>query len=227
MNVLIIDNNMSPAYFGAANLRHWAHRAPRATVTVRRGPDNDLPKNLKAFDCTIISGSRTSALESAPWIDRMHELIREGVQSNHRMLGVCYGHQAIARALGGLPMVRKAATPEFGWTQIEVMQSNPLFEGLPQSFFSFSAHFEEVTSPPAGSVVFGKSPACAIQAFQIQNKPVFGIQFHPEKSLEDAQYIFDLFKKDGRAGLLSHAKAGKSLYNPRVPEAIFGNFFSL
>ena len=240
MNLLIVDNNLTPAYFGAPNLRRWLHalgtvsarpsKAATAPITlhVRRGPDQDLPPKLaKTFDGMVISGSRTSALESAPWIDHLHALIREAVAENIPTLGVCYGHQAIARALGGLSAVRKADRPEIGWTRIEIRNDNTLFQGLPSTIYSFSSHFEEVAHVPRGGILLGRSEACAVQAFQIESKPIFGIQFHPEKSIDDAEYIFKVYREMGRRSMLLGEKDSHKRYDATLPQTLFGNFLKL
>lgn len=240
MNLLIVDNNLTPSYFGAPNLRRWLHgpgtdsaRKSAATTSpitlhVRRGPDHDLPARLvKNFDGMVISGSRTSALETAPWIEQLHALIREAVAENIPTLGVCYGHQAIARALGGLTAVRKADRPEIGWTRIDIRTDNALFRGLPSTIYSFSSHFEEVAQVPRGAVLLGHSEACAVQAFQIESKPIFGIQFHPEKSIDDAEYIFKIYREMGRRSMLLGEKDSRKRYDASLPQTLFGNFLKL
>ena len=226
MDILIIDNNLSPAYFGAPNLRRWILNGPASVVHVRRGPDGDLPKTLSDYDCVVISGSRTSALESAPWIDHLHSLIREAIQTKTPMLGVCYGHQAIARAMGGLAHVRKADQPEIGWTALVIETDNPLFRGLDKNIYSFSSHFEEVATLPPGTRCIARSERCAIQGFQVGDLPIFGIQFHPEKSIEDAEYIFRVFTESGRRSLLMGPKESKKRYDAKVPKTLFGNFLT-
>ncbi len=228
MNVLIVDNNLTPSYYGAPNLRRWMHVRPHVVVHVRRGPDNDLPLQLEPhFDGMVISGSRTSALETAPWIDQMHQLIREAIDKGIPTLGVCYGHQAIARAMGGLSAVRKGDRPEIGWTRIETDRENALFRGLPKTFYSFSSHFEEVSTVPQGAQLLAHSDACAIQAFQIGDAPIFGIQFHPEKSIEDAEYIFKIYREMGRRSMLLGEKDSKKRFDEKLPQTIFGNFLDL
>ncbi|MEK7689967.1 MAG: type 1 glutamine amidotransferase, partial [Bdellovibrionota bacterium] len=203
----------------------FARVFPGVTVTTRRGPQGDLPERLSGFDRLVISGSRTSALDDAPWIDRLHALLREAVGESKPTLAVCYGHQSLARAFGGKNCVRKAEVPEVGWTRIKTLRPSRLFEGLPDTFVTYSSHFDEVAELPSLFVRTASSEACVNQAFEVPGKPIFGIQFHPEKNVPEAERIFDEMKKTGRAEILLHPAKSKALYDPKVGEAIFENFF--
>ncbi len=228
MRILVIDNNIDPACWGAADLRRLCcESSAGATVEVRRAPQGDLPGDFARYDRVVISGSMTSAMADAPWIAGLHEAIRGLVDRGKPVLGVCYGHQAIARALGGVGSVRRGEKAEFGWTRIEQVGSSPLLAKLPERFYSFSAHFEEVASLPPGASSLARSEWCAIQAFGIEGKPVFGIQFHPEKDLEDASRTFQSCRKKGAPKELLRPKEGPRLYDPKVGQTIFGNFLGL
>ncbi len=222
MRILIIDNNIDLDSWGSKNLRKFAAQAPRATVYVRRGPEDDLPQNVKYFDRLIVSGSKTSALENATWISHEENFIKSFLNEGKPFLGVCYGHQILSRALGGIDFVRKSAVPELGWTEIEQTTPSKLFEGLPRKFYSFSIHKDEVSSLPPGTKSLAKSKDCEIQAFQLEGRPVFGIQFHPEKGLEDAVKILAQFEKKDDS-----KKGPKNPFDPKVGQTIFGNFLKL
>lgn len=227
MRILIIDNNIDRHSWGASNLVRFATRETGATVSVRRGPHDDLPASIRSFDRLVISGSRTSCLDTLPWITRLEKLIREAVDAGTPVLGVCFGHQILARTLGdGERSVRKGRVPEFGWTRIEQTAPSPLFEGLPDSFHSFSSHFEEVTDLPRGFRLLARSHDCAIQAMQLGQRPVYGIQFHPEKNETEAQEIFDERTRKGEGRSLMHAGRTRACFNPEVGLKIFTNFYA-
>jgi GMP synthase-like glutamine amidotransferase len=150
------------------------------------------------------------------------------VKAGSPFLGVCHGHQSLARALGGKPAVRRAAAPEVGWTHFEVLDDSPLFAGLGRQFVSFSSHNDEVRAFPAGLRNLARSEGCAVQAVQLGNRPVFGIQFHPEKDLELTRACFDeQLSKGKRKDQLLHPDESEALYDPRVGETIFRNFLNL
>ena len=227
MRILIIDNNIDRLWWGSENLRRYARAQTGSTVITRRAPHDDLPESPADFDRIVVSGSKTGAGDDAPWIETLLEFIREAVALGKPYLGICYGHQALARALGGKETVRRGVKGEFGWAKIETLAPFPLFEGLPKEFYSFQSHYDEVQALPPGVTCFAKSDDCPIQAIQLAGKPVFGIQFHPEKSLPDAERSFSEERKLGRNRFLLRPKESKSLYNPKVAEQIFKNFFTL
>jgi GMP synthase (glutamine-hydrolysing) len=227
MKILIIDNNIDLHSWGAKNLGRYAAQVPGSTVITRRGPSDDLPRTIRGFDRIVISGSRTSCLDHFPWVEKLEAQVKEAIDAGIPLLGVCYGHQVIARAVGGQEIVRKAAKSEFGWTKIEQTNTSPLLAGLPKIFYSFSSHFEEVSRLAPGFRHLAKSPDCDIQAVQLEGKPVYGIQFHPEKNLNEAQEILDERVKKGGASTLLSPHDSKKLYNPDVGARIFENFFKL
>ena len=227
MRVLVIDNHIETDSWGSASLRRFARLLPSATFYVRRAPHGDLPANPSAFDRIIVSGSKTSALEDAPWISKLHEFIRATVDLKKPYLGVCYGHQALVRALGGKESCQRGADSEHGWTEIEVLHDSRLLEGLPKRFHSFSSHYDEVTRLPGKMRLLARSEACAVQACELQGYPVFGIQFHPEKDLKEALRLFQEWKKTGTPAQPLRADESDRLFDPNVGETIFRNFLSL
>jgi GMP synthase (glutamine-hydrolysing) len=230
MQILIIDNNIDHDSWGATDLRRMTRLGGDATIHVRRAPQEDLPKEPHAFDRIIVSGSKTSVEERAPWIEKLDAFIRRAVDRSTPLLGVCYGHQALARALGGERHVRKAERGEFGWVTIELTgqaRGNPLFKGLGSSFHSFEWHNDEVSELPKGMRLLARSETCPIQACELENKPVYGVQFHPERALEEAEKsLAKRFKENPKAAFVNR-QHGKKLFDAQVGETIFKNFLSL
>jgi GMP synthase (glutamine-hydrolysing) len=224
MKILIIDNTIDRDSWGAGGLCRLARLAPGATIHVRRAPEGDLPKDPLAFDRIILSGSKTSALDDAPWINQLFEFIKKSVEGKKHFLGICYGHQALVRTLGGREYLRRASVAEFGWTHIKVTDSSSILRGLPDSFHSFSAHFEEVSQLPNGMKKLAQSEACGIQACQVKGLPVFGLQFHPEKTPDQAKKVLIERKKLGEPKVLLNPTRTDELYDPILGETIFKNF---
>jgi GMP synthase (glutamine-hydrolysing) len=226
VKILIIDNNIDLDCWGSEDLRQCAQIAPDATIITRRAPENDLPTSPAEFDSIIVSGSKTSGLEEAPWVDQLIQFTQCAIEMQKPFLGVCFGHQILARSLGGKKVVGKATTPEFGWSQIRIVESSHLMKGLENPFYSFSSHFEEVSQLPRGMRKLAESELCPIQACQLEDLPIFGIQFHPEKSARDAEKIF-MDKRKAKELKLLHPKLSKELYSSKIAETIFSNFFKL
>jgi GMP synthase-like glutamine amidotransferase len=226
MKVLIIDNTRDADSWGSADLRSFVTKSPDRTAFVRRAPDEDLPTSVRDYDRIILSGSRTSCREEGAWISKLDRLLQEAIRESRPILGVCYGHQALNRALGGREVLRRAPKGEFGWTEIEVLERAPLFEGLPDRFWSFSSHFEEVAELPKGMRLLAKSAECGIQACRLEDLPIYGIQFHPEKDRASTEKSIASWKKDERKDFILHPTASAKYYNGNVGERIFGNFLS-
>jgi len=140
----------------------------------------------------VISGSVASATEEQPWDGVLGGLVRHCVERRKPVLGICYGHQFLAKVLAGPGHVRRAAQGEFGFLELD-LAPNPLFEGLRQPLM-MASHFDEACNLPGEFRVLASSPACAVHAFQYRDLPVWGVQFHPEYSAEEGMRIWkDLF----------------------------------
>ncbi len=188
MKILILDNTLDRDSWGAKEiLAHCRANFPGFTLSVRRAPEGDLPESLAPYDRLILTGSRASALENNPWTQALDGLIRECIQKRKPLLGICYGLQALVRAVAGSQSLRASPTPEIGWTKIQLLQQAPIFQGLEKEFTAFSSHIEEAHQLPKDFRVLAKSARCEVQAIQLGELPVYGLQFHPEKNPGDAK----------------------------------------
>lgn len=122
------------------------------------------------YDAIVTLGARWAAYDDGlPWIAAEMEMLRRALAAGVGVLGVCFGGQLLARALGGA--VTRSPDPEIGWT--DVHSSRPdLVPGGPW----FQWHFDRFTVPP-GAEELARNPA-APQAFS--HGRALGVQFHPE-----------------------------------------------
>jgi GMP synthase-like glutamine amidotransferase len=104
-----------------------------------------------------------------PWVADLLDLIRRAFAAGLPMFGACFGHQAIALALGGA-----VGRNPGGWVLGRVDSE---FEGRPLSIAA--AHAEQVTALPPGAETIGHGPGCAIGAFRMGAR-VLTTQYHPE-----------------------------------------------
>jgi len=93
------------------------------------------------------------------------------------VLGICYGLQFMAHALGG--KVRAAKHREYGHAQVERLDDSQLFHGLPKSLEVWMSHGDEALELPAGFKLIAKSPS-AVAGIENASKKLFAVQFHPE-----------------------------------------------
>ncbi len=234
LKILVLDNTREAAFFGSKSLLDWVIKmAPQGSeVMVRRSPDADIPHDLN-LDLLFISGSITSCLtRDESWIEPYDAFVTAHIQKRTPMLGICYGHQTIARCLFRMhdmePQLGRAKDAELGWQTIQTLSTETLFEGLGESFVTYQSHYEEVSALPPGTVRIAETDRCAIQAFQLEGAPIFGIQFHPEHTIEYAEEaLANKLKKGERRDWILNPGKGKQLYNENVGKKIFGNFFKI
>lgn len=136
--------------------------------------EHDFPQSITEQDGWIITGSRFGAYEDHDWIPPLESLIREIHAATAPMIGVCFGHQIIAQALGGT--VQKY---EGGWSVGHVEYTTAEGEKLPV----FAWHQDQVTTPPKGAKTVASTDFCAHAALTIGNH-IYTIQPHPEFTAE-------------------------------------------
>ena len=153
------------------------HRTDFLIVPVAEGA---TPPPAISVGAVIITGSPAMVTAQEPWIKASSAWLREVWQQNRPMLGVCFGHQLLADALGGEvaanPMGREMGTMLLDKTM--EAHSDPLFAPLDTSFAAFETHSEIVTRLPPNAFLLASSRLCTHQAFRIGC--TWGVQFHPE-----------------------------------------------
>ncbi len=121
----------------------------------------------------ILSGGPASVYaDGAPALDP--DLLELGVP----VLGICYGMQLLALALGGT--VEGAEIGEFGRSQLSVSVSGKLLAGTPEEQSCWMSHRDTVFAPPPGFTALAASTASPVAAFESLERDIYGIQFHPE-----------------------------------------------
>jgi GMP synthase (glutamine-hydrolysing) len=135
-------------------------------------PDSFHPDEHPEVVGVVLSGGPASVTEATPRL--RFDLARPRVP----VLGLCFGHQLIARELGG--QVTAGAAPEYGLAEIRCRPGARLFRGLDPVQPVWMSHGDHVEALPAGLVATASSDRLAIAAFESAVAPVFGFQFHPE-----------------------------------------------
>jgi len=140
----------------------------------------EYPETPGAFDAFIVSGSQKGVYDPDPWIADLSEFIRNCNQERRTLVGICFGHQLIAHALGG-----HASKSEKGWglglREFDITtQKSWMDPALKRCALHFS-HQDQVTVLPTGAELLGGSEFCPNAIYCIGDQ-VLGIQGHPEIS---------------------------------------------
>ena len=166
--------------FGSQYVQLLARRA-RESGTLAMIVRHDLPfervRELNPIGL-IFSGGPASVYEAgAPRCDpRLFDL-------DLPILGVCYGMQLLCDALGTPGGVRSAETREYGRTRLHLLESaasDPLFTGVPRESTVWMSHGDQVRELPEGFQTLARSGDCPLAAVVKTDRPIYGLQFHPE-----------------------------------------------
>jgi len=160
--------------FGAQYAQLIARRVREARVFSEVIPHTASIEEIKARQpsALVLSGGPASVYaEGAPQLDPA--LFDLGLP----VFGICYGFQAMARALGGT--VAHTGTREYGRTELKV-SGGELHSGLPSVQPVWMSHGDAVTAAPDGFDVVASSAGAAVAAFENRERRLAGVQYHPE-----------------------------------------------
>jgi GMP synthase (glutamine-hydrolysing) len=179
----------------------------------------ELPADVDAVDAAVVSGSRASVYWAEEWIEALTDWVAAAAESGLPMLGVCFGHQVLARALGG--RVADMGEYEIGYRAVEHRRGR-LFEGIDPEFTAFTTHSDEVVELPPDATVLAENDY-SVHAFR--RGAAFGVQFHPEYDPETARAVTE--GKDLEAERIEGVLAGITEENYRracEAKQVFDNF---
>ena len=178
--------------------------------------DNLFPDSITACDGWLITGSRHGAYEDHDWIPPLEKLIQEIYAAEMPLVGVCFGHQIIAQALGGT-----VVKFDQGWA-VGAQEYDWQGETITQNAW----HQDQVIDRPDGADVLASNNFCENAAL-IYGERAFTVQWHPEF---EANFIDGLIQHRGKGvvpeDLLTQATANldRPVANHRVAQQI-GRFF--
>lgn len=140
--------------------------------------DGQFPKDLRNFDGALITGSPASVHDEDPWVPRLIDFLRDAIEKEVPLFGACFGHQAIAMALGER-IIENSSGWVFGRTDMKIEARPDWARDLPPSIGQYAAHIEQVENLPEGSVLLLSSPECPVGGFAMGSN-IATTQNHPE-----------------------------------------------
>lgn len=178
--------------------------------------NNEFPDGPEAADGWLITGSRHGAYEDHDWIPPLEQLIRDIMEADRPLVGVCFGHQIIAQALGG-----KVEKFSGGWAV------GPTTYSFGNEELKLHAwHQDQVVQKPEGAEIVAQNEFCA-NAFLLYPGKAYSVQPHPEY---DDGFLNGLIAYRGKGvvpeGQLTAAKAAMNGTNDGyLLAAQFARFF--
>ncbi len=165
---------------GPGTLGSYLENAGVELVPVLLYEGEHLPENANGFDAIVSMGGPMNVYqeEEYPFLAEETTFLRNAINADIPVLGVCLGAQLIAKAAGA--EVALAAAKEVGWCRVSLTNAgreDVLFQGLPETLEVLQWH-EDMFHVPEGGQLLASSEACANEAFRYRN--AFGLQFHLE-----------------------------------------------
>ncbi|WP_371189309.1 glutamine amidotransferase-related protein [Thalassotalea maritima] len=167
----------------------FAKYAPRVKLTLFDIQAGIYPENIDDYDAFLSSGSASSVYERDDWIIEFMLFVRQLFAANKKFIGICFGHQMIAHALGA-----EVTLSEKGWgvgiKTSRVVNPKPWMQPKASEFAMLLSHRDQVLSLPENGQVLACNSHCDISMFQIGNN-FLGLQGHPEFTPEYAKALMD------------------------------------
>lgn len=184
--VLVVD-------FGAQYAQLIARRVREANVYSEIIHHTATASEVSAKDpaAIILSGGPSSVYEpGSPSLDP--DILKLGIP----ILGICYGFQVLAAALGG--RVDKTGKREYGATELSVSVNGTLLGDQPVTQICWMSHGDQVMEAPSGFEVLASTQTTPVAAFESKEKRIYGVQWHPEvKHSEQGQQVLKNFLYEG------------------------------
>ena len=152
--------------------------APDISLRIYDIQRGHYPDSLDECEGYVTTGSRNSVYDNEPWILRFKEFVHEMYEEKAKLVGICFGHQMIAEALGG-----KCEKSPRGWgvgvKKVKIISRKEWMKPELDSCSLIVSHLDQVCDLPEGSEVLGTSEHCPNAMFALGDH-FLGIQGHPE-----------------------------------------------
>ena len=153
----------------------------------------EYPSDIDEVDGYVITGSKLSVYDDIPWINDLKNFVRQLHSEEKKIIGICFGHQLVAEALGG-----KTGQAETGWcVGVHKNKFTDAAEdyGLTRSEFKIpSNHKDQVLELPLGGKLLARTETCPISAMGLGDH-ILTFQGHPEFSEGYARALLDMRRK--------------------------------
>jgi GMP synthase (glutamine-hydrolysing) len=170
---------------------------PRDEVRVADAPRGEPLPDAAALAGIVITGSEAMITDRLEWSEKAAAWLRDAVGRGPAVLGICYGHQLLAHALGGV-VGDNPRGEELGAVEVSfdgIARGDALLGGMPTRVRVYESHAQSVLKLPDGAVRLASNPWDANQAFRC-GKAAWGVQFHPEFDAEVSRAYIEHHRAD-------------------------------
>ncbi|MBQ6078847.1 MAG: hypothetical protein IJK93_01090 [Muribaculaceae bacterium] len=177
----------------------------------------ELPADINGEELYLVPGSLSSAYDDEPWIVALLHWIERAYSRGAKMMGVCFGHQAIARALGG--EVRKYDGGFGAGVRTSTIIDDAMIPYFPhEQMRLLYSHNDQVMTLPEGAVLCATSDFCKNESFRMGNQ-VITFQGHPEFTVDYSRHLLVNHCDDVPLTIRQAALHSLDLLTPQGPEA--------
>lgn len=160
---------------------------PELTFDISRVMDGELPEQFEPDTLYLIPGSNNAAYDDLPWIFTLQDWVREAAARKVPLVGICFGHQIIAQALGG-QVERFPGGWGVGIREMEVLDSDLLPYFPDRKMRLIVNHHDQVTRLPEGAIPLATSGFCRYEGFRIGDH-ILTFQGHPEFTVDYERHL--------------------------------------
>jgi len=154
----------------------------------------EIPSSPDDADGWIITGSKHAVYEDHPWIDPLKTFLREAHAARAPLVGVCFGHQILAEALGG-----RVEKSDRGWGcgihDYTMSETRPWMDASQRTIAIQAMHQDQIVDLPPGATLLAESEFCPYAALAY-GETTMSIQPHPEFSADFEREIIELRRGD-------------------------------
>ena len=138
----------------------------------------ELPEQPLGYDAVVLTGSVANVTAPEPWMETLFDHIRRLDAAQTKLVGICFGHQAIVYALGGKV---GPAQPQVGIAPINIAQREVWMQPWQPQVSLLCGNFQQVQALPEGFSLLGEHAQCAFPLYA-KGQHILGCQYHPEFS---------------------------------------------
>lgn len=142
--------------------------------------ENIFPLSIREFDAYVVTGSPASVHDKDPWILRLNDFIKALHAERMPLIGGCFGHQAIAVALGGT-VAKNPGGWIVGTETTRISKQRPWMQPAKTELILYAAHKEQVKTLPEKAELVGSTTNCPLASFTVGSH-IMTTQYHPEMS---------------------------------------------